>query len=185
MARQPGTKFVYDQPVYDTVQLAAVATQTVNFFSVAFGGIIAGAVTKNFTHTNMTTPGVLERGTTMKVTAYSLFLRELAVGGAAPTLADARAVSNGNIIFSLGRTSYYTVASAMIPNGGAELYLNDTATVHVGRGLSTWQNRIHLANPIDIDEQELINVSLQLNSAVAAVTDVCFVLWGTQWRPVR
>lgn len=185
MARQPGSKFVFDQPIYDTVQLTAVATQTLNFFSVPLGGALTAAIVKNFTHTNMTQSGTLERGTTMRITGYSLFLRELAAGGAAPTLADARAVSNGNVIFSLGRVSYYTVASAMIPNGGAELYLNDTATVHVGRGLSTWQNRIHLANPIDIDEQELIGVQIQLNTAIAAVTDVAFVLWGTQWRPVR
>lgn len=185
MARYPGEKYQFDQPLYDTVQLAAVATQTVQFFAVPLGGILAGAVAKTFAHTNLTLAGVLERGITMRVTGYSLALRETAQGGAAPTLADARAVSIGSVNFTLGQVTYYRAATAMIPNGGSELYLNDTATVHVGRGISSWQNRIHLTNPIDIDDQENISVTVTLNATVAAVTDIMFVLWGTQWRPVR
>lgn len=186
MARYPGEKFQFDQPIYDTVQLAVAATQTVNFFAVPFGGVLAGAILKNFAHTNLTLASVLERGTTMRVTGYSMCLREVAAGSVvAPSLIDARNISNGSLRFTLGQVVYYTAASNMVPNGGAELYLNDTATVHVGRGLSTWQNRIHLQYPIDIDEQEQIGVQLVVNTAIAAVTDVMFVLWGTQYRPVR
>ena len=112
-------------------------------------------------------------------------MREIAKAGAAPSLADAGSITVGHLNFTLGQVSFWRMPSCLPPSAGAELYLNDTATVHVGRGVPAWQNRIHLGHPLQIDEQESIQVDLVVDGAIAAVTDVTFWLWGTQLRPVR
>ena len=186
MPRYPGEKQQLDQPLYDTVQLAVSAVaQTVSFYLVPLGGLLVAGVPKTYTYTNLVQAGTLEKGSTFTVTAFSMEMRELAKAGIAPSLVDAQNITLGHLNFTLGGVSFRRDPSCHPPGAGAALYLNDTATVHVGRGVPAWQNRIHLAHPIQIDEQEAIQVDLTVEGAIVAVTDVTFWLWGTKLRPIR
>lgn len=186
MPRYPGEKYQLDQPLYDTVRVAVSAVaQTVSFFLVPLGGLMFAAAPKTYTYTNLVQAGTLEKGSTFTVTGYSMELREIAKGGIAPSLVDAQNITLGHLNFTLGQVSFWREPSCHPPGGGASVYLNDTATVHVSRGVPAWQNRIMLAHPLQIDEQESIQVDLVVEGAIVAVTDVTFWLWGTQMRPVR
>lgn len=186
MPRYPGEKYQLDQPLYDTVRLAVSAVaQTVSFFQVPLGGLLLAGAPKTYTYTNMVQAGTLEKGMTFTVTAFSMVARELAKAAIAPSLIDMQNLTLGHLNFMLGQVSFWREPSCHPPGAGAEVYVNDTAAAHYGRGVPAWQNRIHLAHPIQIDEQESIRVDLTVEGAIAAVTDVTFWLWGTMLRPVR
>jgi len=60
MARQVGVKEYNLSWLYDTIRLTAGQNFTLaNYFTVPRGQVLAGAVNKSFTHTNLTTSGLL------------------------------------------------------------------------------------------------------------------------------
>lgn len=186
MPRLEGNKYLLDQPLYDTNQLTAAANQTYSFFTVPLGQLFIAGVLKTYSHTNMVLAGTLEKGSTFTITGISTWFVEEAQGGAAVTLADAQEImrrSHFNLL--LGQVSFLRLPLAMIPCGGAGLYMNDTAAPLVEKGVVATQNRFHLANPIDIDEQEAIEVQVVVEGTPAAVTDLSVALWGNLVRPVR
>jgi hypothetical protein len=173
------------------VQLAVAAVQEVAFFQVPLGQLLVAGVPKTYTHTNLPLAGVLERGLDFLVTGFSMFARALAKGGIQPSLVDLQSLAQtGHVNFELGQVSYGRYPATMIPAGGAEVnYFSNIVAAPtefmVNRGINAISNRFHLTSPIRISEQENIKVTLDLTSAIAAVTDLTFVLWGTQTRPVR
>jgi len=188
--RFTGDSYILSQPLYDTVQLAVAAAQVVRFFQIPLGGLLVAGAAKTYAHTNMVQAGVLERGIDFEITGLSMYARELAKAGVQPSLVDMQSISSGHINLELGQVSYERLPTAMVPAGGAELqYFSNIAPAvtefHVNRGITAVSNRFHLTNPIRIQEQEAISVTIDLDTAIAAVTDVTFVLWGNMTRPVR
>jgi hypothetical protein len=186
-----GVKNQIDQPIYDTVQLAAVAGQTVNLFVVPFGGIIAGAVVKNYSHTNLIQAGRLEKGLELTIKAVSLHVKETAVGGARVTFADYTAVFNNSFLrLNIGQVSFLDTYLQAVPPACCEVdyYSNIGAAVTEFKpthGVGSWHNRFMLDNPLILEDQESISVQLTLADTIAAVTDVMVILWGSMTRPVR
>lgn len=190
MPRFTGESYVLSQPLYDTVELAVAAAQVVRFFQIPLGGLLVAGTNKTYSHTNLPLAGVLEKGNDFEITGLSMYAREKSVPGVQPDLIDMQSLSMGNINMELGQVSYLRLPTAMIPSGGAELnYFSNIVPAatefHVNRGISAVSNRFHLSNPIRLAEQENISVTLTLDTAIAAVTDVTFVLWGEMTRPVR
>ena len=184
----PGAKNVLDQPIYDTIQLAVAAAQVVHFFTVPLNGALTAAANKTYEHTNLVQAGRLESGNQLHVTGLSFFAKQLASGGAAPTLADLTALYSGWIQFNVGQVSYLRLPIAMIPNGGAEPVPTGNgaaASTHLAHGISAISNRFHFKNPFTIEADEAIDVEFHVTAAVAAVTDVVFVIWGDYERPLR
>ena len=190
MPRYTGESYVLSQPLYDTVQLAVAAAQVVRFFAVPLGGLLVAGAPKTYAHTNLVQAGVLERGMDFEITGLSMHAWELAKAGAQPSLVDMQSLHSGHINLELGQVSYERVQTALIPAGGAELvYFSNIVAAptafHVNRGISAMSNRFHLTNTLRIQEQEAISVALELDTAIAAVMDVTFVMWGNLTRPVR
>lgn len=189
--RLPGVKNQIDQPVYDTVQLAAVAGQTVNFFQIPLGGIIAGAVLKNYGHTNMVQAGRLEKGLELTIKAVSLHVKETAVGGARVTFANYTAIYNNSFIrLNIGQVSFLDVYAQAVPPASCEVdYFSNIAAAATEfkstHGAGSYFNKFVLDNPLVLEDQESIGVQLTLADTLAAVTDVMVILWGSMTRPVR
>lgn len=190
MPKLAGNVSELTQPIYDTVQLAAVAAQTVQLFAVPLGGIIAGAVIKTRTHTNLIQAGRLERDNQFTLYGFSMFIRQTAVGGARRTWADYNAVyNNSNLDIQFGQKPWFHYQAAQIPAGPAELYYfsNIVAAAtefEIVHGLSTVMNILPLYHPLIIEPGESIAVFLNVGDTIAAVTDVTFVMWGQLLRPV-
>ena len=188
--RIPGQAYLYDQPIYDTVRLAAAAGPlTYNFFTVPLHGLLAAALPKTYVHTNLINTGVLEKGFTFQITGLSLYLNETAQGGAVVTYADALTAHHGDIRLMVGQREYLRLPAAMIPAGGAELIYFSNITpaateFHTNRGVSAISNRFHLTSPIDIESQESIVCEYTVVGTIAAVTDITLVLWGNMQRTV-
>ncbi len=189
MPRFQGTSYKLWEPLYDTVQLAAAAGPLeYQFFRVPLGGLLVAGAPKGYQHTNMTQAGVLERGKVFQVRGYSMHLRSLAKAGAAPTFVDAGVVKDGHINVEYGQVSFLRSQASAFPSGGHDIVLNDTVTVNVQFGVSANANIFWLNGPeawIDIAEQEDIMVTLAIPGTIVAVTDVTFVIWGMETRPVR
>ena len=171
------------QPFYDTIQVPIVAgPQTVNFFGIPKGGAIA-AVVKDYHHTNALMVGILPGNVVMTVEGYSLHVRELSTTGVRPTLVDIMAIQQGVIYIEIAQKPVQRILAAEIPDAGAALsyFSNITPAAtefHTNRGIASIHN-IHKIRPYNIDPGEMIQVALTIPSAIAAVTDVTFTMWGT------
>ena len=189
MSRLVGSANVLDQPLYDTVQLPIVAgPQVVNFFAIPVGGAFTAAIAKTWEHTNLVQAGRIETGNELMITAVSMYVKTQAGGGAGVTLADASAVSSGYCQLRIGQVTYLTLPNQMIPNGGAEIVANGNAaaaSTHVTHSVSAISNRFHLKNTFVLEADESVQVECHVTAAIAAVTDLVFVLWGDYTRPVR
>lgn len=186
-----GVSNLLDQPIYDTMQLAAVAAQDINYFTVPFGGPLTAALNKTFEHTNLIQAGQLEKGNSLSITGLSMFGRVHAAGAAAGTniiLADALAIFTGWMELKVGQVSYLKLPLAMIPNGGAEPVLvgnGAAASTHLTHSVSAFSNRYHLKNQIMLEASEAVVIEAHFTATITAVTDVTFVLWGDYLRPLR
>jgi hypothetical protein len=189
--RYLGVENQLTQPVYDTMQLAAAAGQTVSFFSVPLNGVLAGAALKTYAHTNLVQAGRLEKGLELTIRGITLFVRDTASGGARVTLADYLAIyDTGHINLLMGQVSFLRIPAYLLPPGGAEVnYFSNIAAAateyKATHGLGSFMNRFVLDSPLVLEEQESIQVDLFVGGTPAAVTDVSIVLWGDMLRPVR
>lgn len=187
-----GVKNRLTYPMYDTVQLAAAGNQTVRFFSVPLGGIIAGAVTKTNAHTNLVQAGRLQKGWTMEITGLSFFVRQTAEGASEFTKADYDTIFNyGFYELQIGQVEFSTLPLVQIGSAGAETqyFSNITAAATEyknNHGLASIMNRFSLDdNILILEDQESIEVRLTIPGTIAAVTDITSMLWGYVTRPVR
>jgi hypothetical protein len=169
------------------MQLAAAAGPLqYDFFTVPLGGLLVAGTPKSYQHTNLVQAGVLEKGKLFKVEGIGVNTKDLAQGGAAPTLADVRVLNGGHLNLTFGEVSFLRIPVSQAPSGGNDIVLNDTATVNVQRGVSAVANVFWLKGAaIDLNEQEAIKCELVIPGTIAAVTDVTVTLYGTQIRPVR
>ena len=186
-----GKGFVYTQPLFDTIHIAAGAPAlAAQFFTVPVGGVI-GAGVKNFSHTNMIQAGRLETGNELKVNALSFYFQNNISAGAIPTVADMKAVCQGNIRWLVGgSTEILKIPVIMIPNGGASfVHMSNIAAAvtefNLTNGVSAVQNRYYLDEPYVIKANEAIEVWLENMGTVVAATRVTMVLHGTAIRPLR
>lgn len=185
----PGVKNVLKQPLYDTVQVAAATGQVLKFFSVPLNGIIAGTTKKTHSHTNLVQTGQLPADVSFVGNFIALAVREKAVGGAAPTLADVTAIRMGHLEIKIGGREVGYFPASRVPAGGMELmyFSNITPAVteyHVNQGVSAVTNQLPIDPAIEIGPGEPIVVSLAVEEQVVAVTDVMFMFIGRMSRPV-
>lgn len=180
------------QPLYDTVQLAAAAGQTVTFFQSPLNDIISGAVRKSFAHTNIRQNAMLEKGQSFWVKGYSMFVREVAsTGGNRVTFVDYQTIMGGFVQIKLGSQNVWgTYPVALIPAGCGELnyFSNITAApteFHANHGLSSAMNILALdpEEQFAITAQEALSVELTVPGTPGAVTDVTFVIHGSLLLP--
>jgi hypothetical protein len=188
--RYLGAQNVATQPLYDTVRLAVVAGgQTVSFFTVPQGGLLAAGVVKGFSHTNLIQAGRLEKGVELTIRAISFFVKDNA--GAMVSLVDYLSIFNtSNINLQFAGVSFLRMpVCAVPPSAGDTNYFSNIAPAatefKLSRGAGTFGNRWILDNPMVLEDQETIQVDLQITGAIAAVTNVTFTLWGDMTRPVR
>lgn len=186
MPNLPGAGLQLEQPIYDTINLAAAATSG-TFFTTPYGGTLVGATTKGYQHTNLVQASRLDTGYTLVVDAISFWFPETATR---QTEADIRAVQSGYFQFSISDTIFLTIPIAMIPNGGAELVLvsNIAAAAteyQLNKGQSVSQNRFYLRAPIKIDPQQTFKATIGgFHTAPVAASQVSCALWGLLTRPV-
>jgi len=189
--RYAGIENVITQPIYDTVQLAAVGGGVANFFAIPLNGALTAAANKTFAHTNLIQAGRLEKGIEMTITGLSLSVRDTASGGARVTLADYLIVyDTGHLNLMIGGVSFARLSATLTPAGAAEVqYFSNIAAAateyKMGHGLSTVSNYYRIDKPLILEDQESIQVDLTVGGVIAAVTDVMLVLYGSQTRPVR
>ncbi len=185
-----GAKNLITQPIYDTVQLAAAAG-AYNFFAVPMGGILAGAVVKTYAHTNLVQAGRLEKGIDMTITAVSMYLRNTATGGAIVSMVDYETFyNNSDINVQIGQVSFLRLPAQEVPPGVGETQLFSNITpaateFKMNHGTSNIFNTYKLENPLVLEDQESIAVTVTVGTALAAVTDLTIVMHGQQTRPVR
>lgn len=190
MARIIGVENQLTQPIYDTVQAAAVAGQTVSFFSVPLNGVLAGAVTKTYAHTNLVQAGRLETGVELEINAISLSIRPTIAAGTAPTLVDFRALYQASHInLQLGGVSFLRLPAHAIPAANSEnQYFSAIAAAPTefqsNHGLGSIHNKLDIT-PILLEAQETIQCDLFIGGTLAAVMDLTMILWGKMKRPVR
>lgn len=184
-----GVQNVIDQPIYDTVQMPAAAGLS-SLFLVPLNGALTAAAAKTYAHTNMTQAGRIEKGCELEIRALSMYIRPVASGGAAVTLADYRVFYNtGHVNVQIGQQSVFRLPTSHIPCGPCELqYFSNIAAAATefqnNHGLGAFGNKYILENPVVLEENEAIQVDITV-AALAAVTDVTFTLWGKYTRPVR
>lgn len=190
--RVPGQSNLLTQPTYDTVQVAVAAVaQTISFFLGGLNTVMAGAVLKTYADTNMVQNGRLDKGKSMKVHALSMSIRDLAVGGAQITRADYQTLLNrSHINFEIGNTSFLRLRAIELPAANAQYEYRSNIAAAVTE-FSMWHGATHYANmfyfhkPLELEDQESIQVDLTIEAAIVAVCDVTLTMWGTQARPVR
>lgn len=186
----PGTHYVYTQPLYDTMQLAAAAGPLVyRFFTAPLGSVLAGTAVKGYQHTNMIQAGVLEKGHEFVVEGLILYVRETAQGGAAPTRADHRVIHGGHLLFQLTQREFLRIPTAMVPGGGGELVYSSNITPAAtefqnNRGVAAAMNVWLFKQTVKINDQQAFSVDFTVPGTIAAVTDVTIALLGTLTRPV-
>jgi hypothetical protein len=186
-----GKQLILTQPLYDTMQLAAAAGQTVSFFTVPYGGPFTALINKDWQHTNLTQAGRLEKGLSMEITGLSFVIKDEIRAGTAVTEVDYRAIYQGSHInLTIGQVSFLRVPLTLLPAGPAEsqLFSNIAPAVtefKMTHGLGSINNVFALPNALSLMDQESIRVDLYVERTPGAVTDVMCVLWGTQTRPVR
>ncbi len=190
--RYLGVENQITQPIYDTVQLpiAAVA-QTASFFVVPLNGILAGAVVKTYSHTNLVQAGRLEKGLELTIKGISFFVRDTATGGAVVSFADYLSVYNiSHLNLLIGQQSFFRMTLPHIAPAAAEInyFSNIVAAAtefKAWKGIGTVKNYFPLDNPLVLEDQESIQVDVEIESAIVAVTDITLMLHGDMTRPVR
>ena len=194
MPVRSGSSLLYTQPVYDSIILPIGAAGAVigQFFLVPFGQLIAAAIPKTYRHTNLNQAGRLERGNEIQIDSISMLFPRTAEAGAAATIADIDAIRAGNMRLRFGGdTDFLIVPLAAIPNGGmAPVYSTDAALAAAvnftfDNGASVSQNKFYLNQPIVLEEQETIRVTIENMDAVVAPTELIMFLHGASIRPVR
>lgn len=189
MPNVDGAVLVYDQPIYDTIHLAAAAANG-SFFSIPKGGAI-GAGVKNLSHTNLVQAGRLEPGNELTIEAMTYAVINNDSAGAQPSFLDTKAVISGSLELKIGNVTFHECAIAEVPSGASDIvfFSNIAAAVtefNVQTSNSVFQNKYLLPHPIQLKSQETIEVIISnFQQAIAAATRVRFVLWGTATRPVR
>jgi hypothetical protein len=189
--RYLGVQNVIDQPVYDTVRLAAVAGQTVQFFTVPLGGLLAAGIPKGYSHTNLLQQGRIEKGYKLTITALSLCVKVMADGAARVTWADyITCFNNGHFNFLFGDVSLLRLPSALLPPANSEIqYFSNivaAATEYMpNHGIGSFTNKFELVSPLTLEEEETIRVDWFVGATPGAVTDVRLTLWGDMVTPVR
>ena len=184
---------VLDQPLYDTVHLAAAAGPLVyRFFSVPQGGILTGVIPKTVMHTNLVQAGQLEQGVTFNITALTMTVRQHEKAAAvAPTQADYTILQDGLITVDVSDRNWGRFPVSLIPSGGGELYFSSDgaafagpAVAQISKGIPATANKYNLQYPIPLGVQENFSVSLHIDGTIAAVMDVMFFLHGAYVRSV-
>lgn len=180
-----GMGFVYTQPIYDTVHIAATGTGA-TFFSVPFGGVLVSTTLKTYADTNLVQAGRLEQGISFNVESIALYVKQFSTPA---TLADIALIQAGGFKLSIGQVEVLKVPTALIPPSSAELLYFSNITpaateFKVNRGVPAFGNRFVLDKAIQIAPQESIQADLTTGAVTAAVQLVC-VLFGTMTRPVR
>jgi len=183
-----GVGLVLDQAIYDTISFAIAAT-TGQFFTVPYGGILTGAVVKDWQHTNLVQASRLESGYKFQVKGIGFFVKEKATR---VTPADIQNFQEGYMRFVIADTVVLTLPLAMCPNGGAELVETAAATTVAAttldnwtRGLSSVQNYYPMhENPIELSPQQTFRVDIGGCAAFAAESQFTCFLKGTLVRPV-
>jgi len=189
--RYLGVEKQLTQPLYDTVQLAAVAGQMANFFSIPLNGALTAAANKTYAHTNLIQAGRLEKGVEMVIEGMAMGVRDTASGGARYTLADYLVIyDTGHLNLLIGGVSFTHLMCAACPAGVLETqYFSNIAAAateyKVNHGLSSVANVHKFLNPLVLEEQESIQVELRIDGTIAAVTDVSLIFYGYQRAPVR
>ena len=179
------------QPIYDTVQLAAAAGQTVHFFLVPFGGALTAALNKGYEHTNLVQAGRLEEGLSLEIEAVSFSIRNEVKAATKVLWADYTLIYNtGHINLMIGQVSFLRLPLTLVPAGPQETnyFSNITPAASefkANKGLGSINNVFHMPNILVLEPNESIQVDLYVDGTVSAVTDVQFTLWGTQTRPTR
>lgn len=188
--RLAGVENLLTQPIYDTVQLAAGAGQTVSFFSVPLNGVLAGAVLKTYAHTNLVQAGRLEKGVELTIEAVSFSIRESIAAGTRVTKADYVGIMQASHLnFTIGDTTFLRLPLHSLPPGNSEnQYFSNIAAAATefqnNHGVGSIHNRMPIS-PVVLEEMETIRVDLFVGYTVVAVTDVSLILWGKMTRPVR
>jgi hypothetical protein len=186
----PGVGRQVSQPIYDTVQLAAVAGQTVSFFQVPVGGVLAGAVLKTYAHTNLTRAGSLSKGIVMEITGLSFAIKPTIAAGTAITLVDYRAIYQASHLnLMINNTTLFRIALNLTAPANAEnQYFSNIAAAATefqsNHGLGASSNYYKFDYPLGLEDLMNIQVDLFVGGTVAAVNDVMLVLWGTQEQPI-
>ena len=180
------------QPMYDTVQLEAVANQTVVFYANPRGQALTGAINKTNSHTNMVEAGRLPSGWSMRLEAISFYVRSAADGGIATSKVDYDTIyQNGFIDFQIGQVSFLKTPITAIPPAGCESTYRSNITpaateYSLNHGVGSQMNKFYMGdNPLLLEPQETLEIFLTIPGTIVAVTDVTFMLWGTINRPVR
>jgi hypothetical protein len=179
------------QPIYDTVQLAAAAAQTVTFFNVPRGGALTAVLNKGYEHTNLIQSGRLEEGLSLEIEAISFSIRNEVKAATAAAWADYTMIYNtGHINLLIGQVSFLRLALTLLPPGPQETnyFSNIAAAVtefKANKGIGSINNVFHMPNVLILEPNESVQVDLYVDGTVSAVTDVQFTLWGTQTRPAR
>ena len=189
--RYLGVQNQLTQPIYDTIQLAAVAGQMANFFSIPLNGALTAAANKTYAHTNLIQAGRLEKDIEMVIRGMSLVVRDTAKGGARVTLADYLILfDTTHLNLLIGGVSFLHLPCIACPAGvGETQYFSNIAAAvteyKVNHGLSSVVNVYRFENPLVLEDQESIQVEMRVDGTIAAVTDVTLFLYGDQVRPVR
>lgn len=185
----PGYAYEYDQPLYDTMQLAAVAgPKEYSFFSLPKGGVLVGTTKKGFEHTNLIQPAMLETGRYFTALGMFMYVRESASGGAVATLADYQVLQGGWLELKVAEKECGRWPCPLVPSGGCDLnyFSNITPAAtefRVNRGINATSNIRAFSHPIEIDPQVTIEVVLTVPGTIAAVIDVTFAFAGIMRRP--
>jgi hypothetical protein len=181
------------QPSYDTVQVPIAAVrQVVNFFQDPKGSILAGAVLKTYSDTNFVQGGRLDKGKGLIIQGMTMSVRHTATGGAIVTRADYETIydrSYIDLIFG-GDTSFLRIPAKQIPAGNGQVEYRSNITpgateFSMWHGASHVSNMFKLAQPLQLQEQETVQVELHIEGAIIAPVDIEFYLHGVQARPVR
>lgn len=188
-----GVEGVIDQPIYDTIRVPVVAgAQTVSFFRIAQGGLLAAGIPKTYSMTNVLQVGRIDRGYQLKINAMSLCVRhQLMVTGTVRSWADYRAIYNLSFIqLFFNDRPFGDYPTHLIPAGNEEDdYFSNIAPAATEfnpmHGISSVNNKFPLATPLTLEEEETFRVDLNIGSAIAALTDVTFTYWGELTTPVR
>lgn len=189
--RYKGVSNNITQPIYDTVQLAAAANQTVSFFAVPFGGLLAAGIIKDYRHTNLVQAGRLEKGLEIEIEAMSLIVKQKIDAGTIVTWADYQMIYNeSHLNLQIGQVSFLRLPLTQVPPAAGETnyFSNITPAAtefKASKGLGSINNVFKFTNVLILEDQESIQVDLFVGGTPGAICDVQLVLWGTQTRPVR
>jgi len=183
-----GIGLLLDQAIYDTINFAAAAT-TGQYFTVPYGGVLVGAVNKDWQHTNLVQASRLEAGYKFTIKGIGFFTREQSTR---VTAADIQNFQEGYMRLIIADTVMITLPLALVPNMGGELVNTSTATTAAAttlenftRGLSSNQNYYPmLENPIELSPQQTFRVDIGGCGAFVAASTFTCVLRGTLTRPV-